>query len=140
MKIAVSAESNDLKQNVSPVFGRCPGFIIAEIEESQVKEHFFIPNPAMQAGMGAGIAAAQEIAKQGAKAIISGNIGPNAFSVLKQSGIQVFQFYSGSIETALKQFAEGKLTEINASTAGGHFGMRKGPGRGRGFGRGPRMQ
>jgi predicted Fe-Mo cluster-binding NifX family protein len=134
MKVAISAISGDTKQPVSPVFGRCPGFVIAETEGKQIKEHSFVPNAAAQSAMGAGIAAAQTVASQGVQAVISGNIGPNAFMVLNQSGIKVYQVTGLSIEQAVQQLAEGKLQEVPAASAPGHFGM--GAGRGLGSGRG----
>jgi len=138
MKVAISAMSEDLKQEVNPVFGRCPGFVIMEIDGREIKEHSFVPNAAAQSGMGAGIAAAQAVASQGVQAVVSGNIGPNAFMVLNQSGIKVYQTVGLSVEQAIKQLAEGKLQEMSAASAPGHFGMGagRGPGLGRGAGRG----
>ncbi|MBN1941400.1 MAG: NifB/NifX family molybdenum-iron cluster-binding protein [Candidatus Diapherotrites archaeon] len=135
MKVAVSAESNDIEQNVNPMFGRCPGFLIIEIENKEIKNHSFISNKAVYAGGGAGIAAAQEIASQGVEAIISGNIGPNAFIVLQQSGIKIFQATGMSVKDAVKKMLEGKLKELTVSSVPGHFGMGKGRGFGRGAGR-----
>jgi len=134
MKVAVSATTNDLSQPINPVFGRCLGFIIAELDGKEIKTHSFLPNLAAQTGMGAGIAAAQTVANEGVQAVISGNFGPNAFMVLNQSGIKVYQVFGLSIEQAIQQFAEGKLQEMPAASAPGHFGM--GAGRGTGLGRG----
>jgi len=136
MKVAISAVSEDLKQPVNLVFGRCPGYVIAEIEGKEVKETKFVQNPGMNTGMGAGIAAAQVVAGQGAQAVISGNVGPNAFMVLQQSGIKVYKVADLSVEQALKQFADGKLEEVKDSTAPGHFGMGRGAGAGMGQGQG----
>ncbi len=139
MKVAVSAVSEDIKQPVNLVFGRCPGYVIAEIDEKEVRETKFVQNPGMNTGMGAGIAAAQVVASQGVQAVISGNVGPNAFMVLQQSEIKVYRVASASVEQALQQFAEGKLEEVKGSTAPGHFGMGKGTGRGAGAGTGRGM-
>jgi len=132
MKVAVSAVSEDIKQPVNLVFGRCPGYVIAEIDGKEVKETKFVQNPGMSTGMGAGIAAAQAVAGQGVQAVISGNVGPNAFMVLQQSGIKIYRVTSASVEQALQQFAEGKLEEVKGSTAPGHFGMGQGAGSGAG--------
>ncbi len=138
MKVAFSVQGRGPKQMVSPVFGRCPGFEVVEIEGTGVKESSFMENPAFSAGMGAGIAAAQAVVEAGAKAVVAGNFGPNAFMVLKQSGIKVYQASGISVEEAAKKFSEGGLSEIASSNVPGHFGMGPGLGRGRGgFGRGP---
>ena len=126
MKVAVSAVSEDIKQPVNLVFGRCPGYVIAEIDGKKVKETKFVQNPGISTGMGAGIAAAQAVASQGVQAVISGNVGPNAFMVLKQSEIKVYRVVDLTVEQALQQFAEGKLEEVKDSTATGHFGIEQG--------------
>ncbi len=138
MKIAVSAESNDLEQQVNLTFGRCPGFLIIEIEGKEIKEHSFIENQAMENPMGAGIAAAQTVANQEVQAVISGNIGPNAFMVLNQSKIKVYQAFGLSVKQAIEQLNEGKLQEMSVASASGHFGTKSstGPGFGKGVGRG----
>jgi len=142
MKVAVSAISEDIKQQVNFVFGRCPGYVIAEIDGKEVKETKFIQNPGVNTGMGAGIAAAQAVAGQGVQAVITGNVGPNAFMILQQSGIKIYKAGNISVEQALQQLAKGKLEEVSGSTAPGHFGIDGGAGRetGQGRGRGPPMQ
>ncbi len=131
MKVAISAISEDLKQTVNPVFGRCPGYIIAEIEGKEVKSSSFMPNPAMETAMGAGTAAARAVAEQGAEAVITGNVGPNAFIVLQQTGIKVYKATGLSVQQAIQQLAEGKLKEMAGSSVSGHFGMGAGRGSGR---------
>ena len=42
MKVAISASSEDTNGQVNPVFGRCPGHIIAEVEGGEIKSHSFI--------------------------------------------------------------------------------------------------
>ena len=136
MKVAISAVSDDIKQPVNLVFGRCPGYVIAEIDGKEIKETKFVQNPGMSTGMGAGIAAAQAVTSHNVQAVISGNVGPNAFMVLQQSEIKVYRVADLTVEQALQQFAEGKLEEVKGSTAPGHFGMGQGRGMGSGAGMG----
>ena len=49
-----------------------------------------IDNKSSKAMGGAGIQAAEHIAKTGAKVVITGNVGPNAFQTLNAAGIKVF--------------------------------------------------
>jgi len=88
MKIAVSATAGSLDAIVDPRFGRCAYFVIVEVEKNEIKNAEAVQNPAATAIGGAGIQAAQLIASKGAKVLISGNIGPNAFSVLSGTGIK----------------------------------------------------
>jgi predicted Fe-Mo cluster-binding NifX family protein len=128
-KICVCATGPDLNSQVSPVFGRCPYFLIVD---SKTEEFKVIPNSALQSERGAGVGAAQISASEGANAVICGNFGPNAFSVLQMSGIKIYPGVFGlTVSQAIDKYNKGKLKEIKAPPPG--F-----PGRGRGFGPGPR--
>ncbi len=134
MKIAVSVMSDDLNSMVNPVFGRCAGFLMVEVDGKEIKNSSYIENESMSARGGAGIAAAQSVINQGAKAVISGNLGPNAFMVLKQMDIKVYQASGLSVKVAIEKLADGKLPEMTTSSVETNFGM--GSGRGMGVGRG----
>jgi len=137
MKIAISASSADIEGTVNPVFGRCPGFIIVDAEGGEIKSSEFLENAAMNSATGAGIATAQTVINKGAEAIISGNIGPNAFNVLKQAGIKFYPAHGMAIKEAVKKASRGELNESGSASAGANFGMR-GAGRGAGTGTGGR--
>ena len=83
MRVAVSSTGEDLSAPVSPVFGRCPSYVFVDTDTLQFEA---FPNSAMSASGGAGIQAAQMVADQGAQAVITGNVGPNAFNVLASAG------------------------------------------------------
>jgi len=113
MKVAVSSTGKDINSNVSNVFGRCPYFVIAEIENKKIGKTEVIENTSAKQMGGAGISAAQTIAEKDVKAIITGNIGPRASDVLSQFNIEV---YNGSrcksIKEALQKFIDNKLEKI----------------------------
>jgi predicted Fe-Mo cluster-binding NifX family protein len=128
MKICVSASSGSLDANVDSRFGRCPYFVIVD---SETMEFNAISNNSSSAAHGAGIQAAQTVANSGVEVVITGNVGPNAFSVLSAAGIKMVTGVSGSVIEAVEKYKKGELEEIGNPTVGGHFGM----GRGRGGGR-----
>ena len=128
MKICVSASSDSLDTNVDPRFGRCPYFVIVDYE---TMEFSAISNDSTNAAHGAGIQAAQTVVNMGAKVVITGNVGPNAFNVLSAAGIKLVTGVSGSIRDAVEKYKSGQLQETGNPTVGGHFGMGKGQGRGR---------
>ncbi len=111
MKIAVSSIGKNLESQISNVFGRCPYFIIAEIENKRIVKTKTIKNTSANQMGGAGISAAQIIAEEGVKVVITGNIGPKASSVLKQFDIEVYRG-SGLVKEVLQKFIEGKLERI----------------------------
>lgn len=111
MKIAVSSTDKDINSNVSDVFGRCPYFIIAEIENQEIKKTEAIKNESENQMSGAGISTAQLIAENSVSAVITGNVGPRAFDVLKQFNIEVYSG-DGSIKEVLQKFIDKKLQKI----------------------------
>jgi len=93
-----------------------------------------VPNPASGAVGGAGIQAVQIIASKGAKVVITGNVGPNAFQALSAAGIKIITGAYGTVREVVEKYRRGELKETDAPTVGGHF--RMGMGRWRGWRRG----
>ena len=123
MKICVTASANSLDAPVDPRFGRCPYFLIVDLETMQFES---IPNMASGAVRGAGIQAAQIIAGKGVKVLITGNIGPNAFQALSAAGVQIITDAYGTVREVIEKYRRGELKE--ASTIGGYFRMGGGYG------------
>ena len=135
-KIAVSSTGQDIESDVDMRLGRCPYFLIVDIEDKKLKDVKAIENTAaMQAG-GAGITAAQTVANEKVDAVITGNIGPRAFGVFNQLGIKIYPA-QGKIKDVIQQFIDGKLAEITSPTGPMYMGTGGGrPGTGRGMGMG----
>jgi predicted Fe-Mo cluster-binding NifX family protein len=112
MKIAVSSTGKNLTDNVSEVFARCPYFVIAEIENGEIKRTEIIENKSTGQMGGAGISAAQFMAEKNVNAVITGNMGPRASDVLKQFNIEIY-FGKGEIKNVLQKFIDGKLEKMN---------------------------
>jgi predicted Fe-Mo cluster-binding NifX family protein len=130
MKIVLTSKSNNLESEIDPRFGRCNYFIIIDVETMSFES---ISNKSSMASGGAGIQAAQIVSKTGAEAVITGNMGPNAFKTLSAAGIMVFIGANGTIMDAIQKYKKGELEKINSPSVGGHFGMKV---VGKGFGRG----
>ncbi|MDD4878475.1 MAG: NifB/NifX family molybdenum-iron cluster-binding protein [Candidatus Nanoarchaeia archaeon] len=111
MKIAISSTGKGLKDNINAEFGRCPYFIIAEINDKKLIKFEAIENINANKPGGAGVSAAQAVAEKGAEAVITGNMGPRALDVLRQFKIPIYKA-EGKIDTAVKMFIEGKLKKI----------------------------
>jgi len=129
MKIAVSSQGDTLDAPASPVFGRCPTYLFVE---SETMEFEAVPNPAMSQGGGAGIQAAQFVVNQGANAVLSGNLGPNAFDVLQAAGVPGYLVAGGTVRQAVEAYKAGQLQPMSGPNVRAHSGMRDG---GRGMGR-----
>ncbi len=131
MKIAVSSTGSDLNSQVDIRFGRCPYFIIVDVDNNEIKDSQSIENTSALQGGGAGISAAELVANKSVKTVITGNIGPRALQVFRQLGIEVYQG-SGKIRDVVKDYIDGKLAKVNEATGLGFMNRR---GMGRGFSR-----
>ena len=133
MKIVISAQGNDLNAPASPRFGRCPTYIFVETETMAFEA---LVNPAMSAPGGAGIQAAQFVVEQGAEAVLTGNVGPNAANVLQAANIPIYFNNEATVGAAAEAFKAGKLASAGGANVTAHAGMGMGQGRGMGMGRG----
>jgi predicted Fe-Mo cluster-binding NifX family protein len=129
MKIAVTANGQDLDAPTSPVFGRCPTYILVDTETMQFE---VVANPALSAGSGAGIQAAQFIIEQGAQAVVTGNVGPNAYGVFAAAGVPVYLYNDGTVRQALEAYKAGELQAAGGPSGPAHAGIGRGGGRRRG--------
>jgi len=112
MKIAISSTGKNLTDKVSEVFARCSYFIVAEIENQEIKKFEAIKNESENQMGGAGISTAQLMAEKNADAVIAKNVGPRALDVLKQFNIDIY-CGDGTIKKVLQEFIDGKLEKMN---------------------------
>jgi predicted Fe-Mo cluster-binding NifX family protein len=133
MKVIVTAEGTDLNAPTSPRFGRCPAYVFVETETMAFEA---VPNPAASASGGAGIQAAQYVIEQGAEAVLTGNLGPNAADVFRAADIPVYLNNETTVQAAVKAFNDGRLPIARGANVEARAGMGMRPGRGRGVGRG----
>lgn len=120
MKIVITANGNDLDAQVSPVFGRCPHFVFVDTETMAFEA---VPNPALSAPGGAGIQAAQFAVEHGAEAVLSGNVGPNAYGVFQAANVPVYLISEGTIRQAVEAYKDGKLQSAAQANAQAHTGL-----------------
>jgi len=119
MKICITAVSNTLESQIETRFGRSPWFIIIDPETMNYEA---VPNSAIKSMHGAGIQAARLVAEKGVNVVISGNIGPNAYSALSSEGITVIAGASGIVKKALERYKNGELKQLKSPTVKGHSG------------------
>jgi predicted Fe-Mo cluster-binding NifX family protein len=111
MKIAISASGKSLENNVSEIFARCPYFIIVEIKDGKIDKTEIVENESVNQMGGAGISVAQLMAEKDVNTVITGNVGPRAFDILRQFGVEVYQG-QGKVKDAIEKFLEGKLEKF----------------------------
>jgi predicted Fe-Mo cluster-binding NifX family protein len=119
MKIAITAEGETLQSAVDPRFGRAKYFIVIDSETGVFKAVNNATN--LHAAQGAGIQAGRTVTELGVEAVVTGNVGPKAFSLLNAAGIKIFIGASGTVGQALEQFKQGALQSAGAATVEGHW-------------------
>jgi len=122
MKIAISISGKTLDSPFDPRFGRAAAFCLVDAESGEWQT---FDNPALSASGGAGVQAAQFVAKQGVGAVVSGAFGPNAFDTLAAANIEMYLAPGSQVHTAaevLNMFKAGQLTQAETATHAGHHG------------------
>jgi predicted Fe-Mo cluster-binding NifX family protein len=120
MKVCVTSRGDNLDAEVDPRFGRCGYFIFIDLGTS---EYEAVPNPNIEAMGGAGIQSGQLVANKGAKAVITGNVGPNAFQTLQAGGIDVITGASGTVKDAVEKYKQGGLKPSNSPSVSSKDGL-----------------
>jgi predicted Fe-Mo cluster-binding NifX family protein len=119
MKIAIPVDRGSRPTAVCASFGRAPYFLFYE---SETGESTFVENMALNSPGGAGIKAAQLIADNQARAVLTPRCGENAAQVLQSSGIQLYKTSSASVEESIENFLSGELAPLDTIHAGFHHG------------------
>ena len=122
MKVCFSSNGNSSDSVMDPRFGRAAYFAIADTETMEFE---IIENAAAASGGGAGITSGQLMVDKEVKAVITGNVGPNAMNVLKAAEIEVYKGSLVSVKENLEKFKKGLLDKID-TTVPEHFGMQGG--------------
>lgn len=92
-KIAITSEGPNMTDRVDPRFGRAAGFVVVDLE---TMASVYIDNGVSQTlSHGAGIQAAENIINAGASVLLTGSVGPKAFSALKAGGVKIGHNLSG---------------------------------------------
>jgi predicted Fe-Mo cluster-binding NifX family protein len=119
-KICITSEGKTLDAKVDPRFGRCQYFTFIDTDTLEFEA---IENPSTQAMGGAGVQSAQLVSSKGAKVVVTGNVGPNAFQTLSAAGIEIFIGASGTVKNAIEDYKKGKLQTASNPSVGSKFGM-----------------
>jgi wyosine [tRNA(Phe)-imidazoG37] synthetase (radical SAM superfamily)/predicted Fe-Mo cluster-binding NifX family protein len=117
MKVAISARGNDIDSFVDPRFGRARWFVVADTENGEWRAHDNAEN--VDAGHGAGIQAASNVVRLGVAAVITGDVGPNAFRVLTEAGVRAYASGQTTVRDALEALRAGALREVTGATVPG---------------------
>ncbi len=119
MKIAVTTERPELDSPVDPRFGRAKHFAIVDAATKQVTFLDNIQN--LNATQGAGIQAARTIIDAGCRVLITGHVGPKAYTTLQAGGIQTCTGATGTLLEAVDKWEAGGLETADKPNVEGHW-------------------
>jgi predicted Fe-Mo cluster-binding NifX family protein len=110
MRIAVSAnDNNGLESQVSPHFGRCPYFVLADVDGQEIGSVRTMSNPHYNHHQPGQVPAF--IQSQGVDVMLTGGMGGRALGFFRSSGIQPVTGAAGTVKDALQQYLNGELSE-----------------------------
>jgi len=126
--IAIPSVSGDgLDSKVDFQFGRALFFTFVKVEEGKVKEVTIAANPASNAMGGAGSQSVSFIMEHGADTAFAIQLGPNAATALKASGMQVltridFSSPPYKVKQIIDEFIDNRLVSMQGANVPGHAG------------------
>ena len=108
MRIAVSADNKEgLNSVVSPHFGRCPHFVLVDVEDQEIRDVQSVDNPYYgnhQPGQVPGFIASHE-----ANVMLTGGMGGRAIMFFQQYGIEGVTGAYGTVKQAVEHYLGGQL-------------------------------
>ena len=119
MKVAITAQGPDLASEVDPRFGRAKFFIVVDTQTGEFAAHDNAQN--LNAVQGAGIQAAQNVVTLGVDAVITGNVGPKAFTALQAGNVKTYIGAGGLVRAAVEQLKAGGLECAGKPNVEGHW-------------------
>ncbi len=122
MKIAIPVEDKSMEKNVCVSFGRAPYFLLYD---TNTKESEYLDNSAVLNQGGAGIRAAQVIADNGVKALITPRCGENAEKVLSSAEVLIYKSINGTVKQNIDAFCAEKLSLLTEIHPGFHGNEQK---------------
>ena len=121
MKICLTARGDNLDAQLDPRFGRCEYFIFVDPDTFEFEA---VRNPNTDGAGGVGIKSSQLVANKDVQAVITGNVGPNAFHALNAAGIEVVTGLSGTIKEAIEKYKKGEIRPAQTPNVGTKFGAK----------------
>jgi predicted Fe-Mo cluster-binding NifX family protein len=117
--LAITSQGENLDSPVDPRFGRARGFILYNEENGETS---YIDNTQnLNAMQGAGVQAAKNVTDAGVNTLITGHVGPKAFTALQAAGVVIYTGATGSVSEAIDLYRNGKLVTAEEADVEGHW-------------------
>ena len=109
MKVALATDDDrGLEAVLSHHFGRCPYYVLVDIQDNKIKEVSSVKNPAYDSHGQPG-EVPSFINSLGAHVIISGGMGPKAIGFFAEFGIEAITGVSGMVKSVIEAYIGGQI-------------------------------
>ena len=118
-RIAIAVDNN----KVSEHFGRCPSFMIVELNNKEVMNKEEIPNPGHRTGF-----LPEFLDQKGIHTIICGGMGRRARELFLDKNVKPIVGITGEIDEVIEKYINGELKEGDSKCypgAGKGYGIEK---------------
>jgi predicted Fe-Mo cluster-binding NifX family protein len=119
MKLAITTQGSEPNSPVDLRFGRARFFRIVDTEIGQ--QTTVDNSDGVNAVQGAGVQAAQTLARLGVQVVLTGHVGPKAWKALQAANIQVYSVSAGTADQAVQAFLAGQLRALAQADVQGHW-------------------
>ncbi len=110
-KIALACEDNEgLNGQISQHFGRCPNYLIVDVEGTEIKKTDIICNPYFDNHVPGMVP--KFISEQGVNIMIAGGMGPRAIDMFSNFGIEVVTGARGNAGNVLQAYLKGEISGV----------------------------
>jgi len=110
-KIALACEDNQgLDGQISQHFGRCPSYLIVDVDGNEVKKSEVVENPYYTNHIPGKVP--QFIKEQDVQVMIAGGMGPRAIDMFSTFGIEVVTGAIGNAGNVLQAYLHGEITGV----------------------------
>lgn len=110
MKLAFPVSEKSFDANIHKIFGKAPYYLIYNTNS---KEMDYLDHRAVVAQGGAGVRAAQVLADNGIKVIITLQCGENAEKILRNAEVLVYKAIPGSVKENTEAFEQNQLNLLD---------------------------
>ncbi len=119
MKVAVTAQGQELSSALDKRFGRAQWIIVVDSDSRDYQAYENTAN--LNMAQGAGIQTAKRVIDLGVDAVLTGNVGPKAFATLKAAEVQIFLTATPTVSDAIDALNNDKLEPVSQANVAGHW-------------------
>ena len=110
-RIALACEDNKgLDGQISQHFGRCPYYLLVDIEGDEIKNTNIVDNPYYSNHVPGKVP--QFISEQGVNVMVAGGMGPRAIDMFTSLGIGVATGAIGNTGNVLQAYLKGEISGV----------------------------